>query len=110
MRHQFPVGAGGAGRRPRGAGPLPDVPAPGAAAGQRRGLVKWFNRTKGYGFITGTDGAEIFVHKSGLAAGQPLLRTGQFVQFGLAAGPRGVQAEDVTVLAMPPEADDAPGA
>jgi CspA family cold shock protein len=71
------------------------------APGQRRGVVKWFNRTKGYGFITGSDGDEVFVHKSGLAAGQVLPRTGQLVQFSLAAGPRGVQAQDVTILEIP---------
>ncbi len=67
-------------------------------AGQRRGTVKWFSRSKGYGFITATDGTEIFVHKSGLAAGQAPLRAGQLVQFGVSAGERGVQAEAVTVL------------
>ncbi len=69
-----------------------------APSGQRRGTVKWFNRSKGFGFITATDGAEVFVHKSGLAEGQPLLRAGQLVQFAVATGPRGAQATEVKVL------------
>ncbi|HEX9116522.1 MAG TPA: cold shock domain-containing protein, partial [Anaerolineae bacterium] len=73
--------------------------------GQRRGLVKWFNRAKGYGFITGTDGAEVFVHKSGLAPDQALPRAGQLVQYALGTGPRGVQAQDVVVLEAPAAAE-----
>ncbi len=69
--------------------------------GQRRGTIKWFNRSKGFGFITGTDGSEIFLHKSGLIAGQSLPRTGQLVQFTLASGPRGIQAAQVRILEMP---------
>ncbi len=76
------------------------------AAGQRRGLVKWFNRGKGYGFITGTDGAEIFLHKSGLLPGQALPHAGQLVQFRIGAGPRGVQAQDVVVLELPAASSD----
>ncbi len=67
-------------------------------AGHRRGAVKWFSRSKGYGFITVTDGTEIFVHKSGLAAGQAPLRAGQLVQFTVSVGTRGIQAQDVIVL------------
>ncbi len=70
-------------------------------AGQRRGTIKWFNRSKGFGFITGIDGSEVFVHKSGLVEGQSLPRTGQLVQFKLATGPRGVQAAEVTILELP---------
>lgn len=66
--------------------------------GQRRGLIKWFSRSKGYGFITATDGTEIFVHKSGLAEGEPPLRAGQLVQFAIASGPHGMQAQGVRVL------------
>lgn len=69
------------------------------AAGRQRGVVKWFSRAKGYGFITPIAGPELFVHKSGLAAEQPSLRVGQLVEFGLAHGPRGVQAVDLVALA-----------
>ena len=63
---------------------------------RRRGLVKWFSRGKGYGFITPVEGSEVFVHKSGLAASQALLRAGQLVEFTIGHGPRGAQAEAVT--------------
>jgi cold shock CspA family protein len=79
-----------------------------APPGQHRGIIKWFNRSKGYGFITGTDGTETFVHKNGFAEGQPLPRTGQLVQFALATGPRGAQAAGVRILETPQsEASDA---
>ncbi len=71
--------------------------------GRRRGTVKWFNRSKGFGFITGTDGVEVFVHRSGMVEGQPLPRAGQLVQFSLATGPRGMQAVEVSVLELPSE-------
>lgn len=71
--------------------------------GRRRGLIKWFSRARGYGFITAADGPEVFLHKSGLAEGQPLPRTGQLVEFGVGHGPRGMQAEQVRVLELPAE-------
>jgi CspA family cold shock protein len=73
------------------------------AAGRRRGLVKWFNHSKGYGFITPVEGAELFVHKSGLAPGQSLPRAGQLVEYTIRSGARGLQAEEVRVLAVDPE-------
>lgn len=66
--------------------------------GRQRGLVKWFGRARGYGFITTTLGAEVFLHRSGLAADQPLPRAGQLVEFTLGHGARGVQAEDAVIL------------
>ncbi len=69
------------------------------AAGRQRGMVKWFSRAKGYGFITPIDGPEVFVHKSGLASEQPSLRVGQLVEFELAHGPRGIQAVALVALA-----------
>ncbi|PKO23739.1 MAG: hypothetical protein CVU38_02615 [Chloroflexi bacterium HGW-Chloroflexi-1] len=60
------------------------------AAGRARGLVKWFSRAKGYGFITPIDGPDLFVHKSGLAAGYPFPRAGQLVEFTLAHRQRGI--------------------
>ena len=65
---------------------------------RQRGVVKWFNRSKGFGFITPAEGPEIFVHKSGLAPNQPLLRTGQLVEYALQHAARGVQAVDVREL------------
>jgi CspA family cold shock protein len=65
---------------------------------RKRGLVKWFNHSKGYGFITPHEGPEVFMHKAGLAAGQALPRAGQLVEFALRSGARGAQAEEVVVL------------
>jgi CspA family cold shock protein len=69
--------------------------------GRVRGKVKWFNRAKGYGFITPTDGPDLFMHQSALAAGEPLPRAGQLVEFTRTTTSRGVQAEDVRVLLVP---------
>ena len=66
--------------------------------GRRRGVVKWFSRAKGYGFITPVEGADVFVHKSALAEGQPYPRAGQLVEFAVGHGPRGAQAEALAVL------------
>jgi len=68
------------------------------AEGRQRGLVKWFSRAKGYGFVTATSGDDVFVHKSGLAEGQPLPRAGQLVEFSVGHGSRGAQAEALVVL------------
>ncbi len=66
--------------------------------GRGRGIVKWFSHSKGYGFITPTAGADLFVHKSGLTPGQPTLRAGQLVEFCSVATPRGITAEAVIAL------------
>ena len=64
-----------------------------------KGTVKWFNATKGYGFITDDEnGSEIFVHYSGIAGdGYKTLEDGQKVTFETAEGARGLQAVNVTV-------------
>ena len=74
--------------------------------GRRRGVVKWFSRAKGYGFITPAEGADVFVHKSALTEGQPYPRAGQLVEFTVGHGPRGAQAEGLAVL----EVDDSSAA
>ena len=74
------------------------------APGRQRGLVKWYSRGKGYGFITPAAGADIFVHKAGLGVMADALRAGQLVEFGVSQGARGVQAEQVAVL----EVDEGP--
>ena len=66
--------------------------------GRRRGVVKWFSRAKGYGFITPIEGADVFVHKSALVEDQLYLRAGQLVEFTVGHGPRGAQAEGLAVL------------
>ena len=63
------------------------------------GTVKWFNNTKGYGFIFQNGGADIFVHYSSIQEkGYKSLREGEPVEFDIKMGPRGPQAENVVRL------------
>ena len=64
-----------------------------------KGQVKWFDSKKGYGFITGENGKEIFVHFSGiLTDGFKSLNEGQHVEFEVGNGAKGEQAIDVKVV------------
>ena len=64
-----------------------------------KGTVKWFNNQKGYGFITGPDGNDIFVHYTGLnMEGFKTLDEGQEVEFDVVDGTKGPQATNVTKL------------
>jgi len=69
-----------------------------APTGRSRGLVKWYNRTKGWGFITLTTGEEIFVHRSGLTAGLMDLQEGELVELSIGQTPKGPAAEEVKRL------------
>ncbi|MEW6726483.1 cold-shock protein [Desulforudis sp. 1088] len=63
------------------------------------GTVKWFNDSKGYGFIEGEDGTDVFVHFSAIqGSGFRSLAEGQRVRFEVVSGPRGQQASNVEVL------------
>jgi cold shock protein len=63
------------------------------------GTVKWFNNTKGYGFISQQTGADVFVHYSAIREkGYRTLREGEQVEFDIKMGPRGPQAENVVRL------------
>ena len=63
------------------------------------GTGKWFNATKGYGFIAREGGADVFVHFSAIeGSGYRSLEEGQQVEFTLEQGPKGLQAAKVTVL------------
>ena len=64
-----------------------------------KGTVKWFNNQKGYGFITGEDGKDVFVHFSGLVMeGFKTLTEGQTVEYEVTDGEKGPQAVNVTVI------------
>ena len=63
------------------------------------GKVKWFNAEKGYGFITGEDGKDVFVHYSSInAEGFKTLDEGQTVTYNVIESDRGKQASAVTVV------------
>ena len=63
------------------------------------GTVKWFNGEKGYGFITGEDGTDVFAHFSQInAEGYKSLQEGQKVTYDIANGPKGLQAENITIV------------
>ncbi|MBI3814426.1 MAG: cold-shock protein [Nitrospinae bacterium] len=61
-----------------------------------RGTVKWFNNTKGYGFIQQEEGEDIFVHYSDIKdEGYKSLNEGQKVEFEVTSGPKGPKASNV---------------
>jgi cold shock protein len=70
-------------------------------AERESGTVKWFNNDKGFGFIERDAGGDIFVHYSAIqgSGGYRSLEDGQRVEFVVAEGPRGLQAQEVSRLA-----------
>ena len=66
---------------------------------RQTGTVKWFNGTKGYGFIEQDSGGDIFVHYSAIVGdGYRNLEDGQRVEFTVTDGPKGPQAQDVVAI------------
>jgi len=63
------------------------------------GTVKWFNAEKGYGFISQSEGADVFVHFSAIQSnGYRTLEEGQQVEFEVQEGPKGLQAASVRAV------------
>lgn len=61
------------------------------------GIVKWYNRKKGYGFVTGDDDGEYFVHYSNIPQGT-FIREGDKISFEAAETDKGKQAKDIKLL------------
>jgi CspA family cold shock protein len=70
-------------------------------SGQESGKVKWFNDSKGYGFIERSEGDDVFVHFSAVVGdGFRTLTEGEAVNFEVVEGPKGLQAANVTRLGL----------
>jgi len=66
---------------------------------KEQGTVKWFNGSKGYGFIERTEGEDVFVHFNAIVGdGFRNLDEGQQVEFNVVKGQKGLQAENVVVI------------
>ena len=64
-----------------------------------KGTVKWFNTTKGFGFIVDSEGKDVFAHYSEIRAdGFKTLAEGQAVEFSVKDGDRGPQATNITIV------------
>ena len=69
------------------------------AVSKEQGTVKWFNASKGFGFIQRQSGEDVFVHFSAIQGdGYRSLSEGQAVEFDVTKGPKGLQAANVTAL------------
>ncbi|GAB3107876.1 cold shock domain-containing protein [Janibacter alkaliphilus] len=66
------------------------------------GKVKWYDAEKGFGFISGDDGEDVFLHANALPSGTSTLKGGTRVEFGVVEGRRGAQALQVQVLEPAP--------
>ena len=66
---------------------------------KEQGKVKWFNDSKGFGFIERASGGDVFVHHSAIQeAGFKTLSEGQTVEFTVSKGPKGLQATEVVKI------------
>lgn len=71
------------------------------------GKIKWYDTEKGFGFITRDDGPDVFVHSTALPTGVGELKSGQRVEFGVAAGKRGETAIGLHLLETRPSVEAA---
>ncbi|MCF6271042.1 MAG: cold-shock protein [Melioribacteraceae bacterium] len=68
-------------------------------ADRKEGTVKWFNSSKGFGFISQENGDDVFVHfQSIVSDGYKTLDEGQRVEFSVTQGQKGLQASDVKIV------------
>src|SRR5262245_61433504 len=80
-------------------GPFPGPGTGGGESMRKRGTVKWFNESKGFGFIQQAGGEDVFVHYSAIQGeGFKTLAEGQAVEFEIVEGPKGKQAANVTTV------------
>jgi len=71
------------------------------------GTVKWFNPRKGYGFISTSDGSDVFVHYSNISGnGYKTLVEGDTVSFDVVEGEKGLRAENVVPKSVPASSGD----
>jgi CspA family cold shock protein len=94
-RYSAPRGRGRGGARPRRAGPTTMPSGP-----RVKGRIKKMVRERGFGFIRGDDGKEVFFHRSGLnTSDYDSLSEGDVVEYVIQEGPRGARAENVRAVA-----------
>jgi CspA family cold shock protein len=68
-------------------------------AERKQGSVKWFNSSKGYGFIKQENGEDVFVHYQAIVGdGYKSLNENDKVEFSVTQGPKGLQAAEVVVI------------
>jgi len=95
--------------RGRGRGRRAGRPAVSPNGPRAKGRVKKMVRDRGFGFIRGEDGKEVFFHRSGMNSGDyDAVEEGDTVEYVVQEGPRGARAEHVRSLAGEPEAQSAP--